>query len=68
MRQVINFNTKWAFSKEATAVPATMPEKWYWVTLPHTWNDIDGQDGGNDLYRGTAYTQVFVASSKDVLS
>ncbi|MBR2403379.1 MAG: glycoside hydrolase family 2 protein [Lachnospiraceae bacterium] len=55
MRQVINFNTKWAFSKEATAVPATMPEKWYWVTLPHSWNDIDGQDGGNDLYRGTAY-------------
>ncbi|MBQ8278220.1 MAG: glycoside hydrolase family 2 protein [Roseburia sp.] len=55
MRQIINFNTKWAFSKEATAVPATMPEKWYWVTLPHTWNDIDGQDGGNDLYRGTAY-------------
>lgn len=55
MRQVINFNTKWAFSKEASAVPETMPEKWYWVTLPHTWNDIDGQDGGNDLYRGTAY-------------
>ena len=55
MRQVINFNTKWAFSKEATAVPATMPEKWYWVSLPHTWNDIDGQDGGNDLYRGTAF-------------
>ena len=25
------------------------------VSLPHTWNDIDGQDGGNDLYRGTAY-------------
>ncbi len=55
MRQIYNLNTKWAFSKEATSVPATMPEKWYWVTLPHTWNDIDGQDGGNDLYRGTAY-------------
>ena len=55
MREVINFNTKWAFSKEATAVPATMPERWYWVTPPHTWNDIDGQAGGNDLYRGTAY-------------
>ena len=55
MRQICNLNTKWAFSKEATGVPATMPEKWYWVTLPHTWNDIDGQDGGNDLYRGTAY-------------
>ena len=55
MRKVYNFNTKWAFSKEATEAPKVMPEKWYWVSLPHTWNDIDGQDGGNDLYRGTAY-------------
>lgn len=55
MRKVYNFNTKWAFSKEATQVPNEMPQKWYWVSLPHTWNDIDGQDGGNDLYRGTAY-------------
>ena len=55
MRQIYNLNTKWAFSKEAEGVPAVMPEKWYWVTLPHTWNDIDGQDGNNDLYRGTAY-------------
>lgn len=23
------------------------------VDLPHTWNDVDGQDGGNDYYRGT---------------
>ena len=55
MRQIINFNTKWAFSKEACEVPAVMPEKWYWVTLPHSWNNIDGQDGDNDYYRGTAY-------------
>ena len=55
MRAIYNFNTKWAFSKEAESVPAVMPEKWYWVNLPHTWNDIDGQDGGNDLYRGTAF-------------
>lgn len=55
MRKIYNFNTKWAFSKEASEAPKVMPEKWYWVSLPHTWNDIDGQDGGNDLYRGTAY-------------
>ena len=55
MRQIYNFNTKWAFSKEAVEAPQVMPEKWYWVSLPHTWNDIDGQDGGNDLYRGTAF-------------
>ena len=55
MRQILNFNTKWAFSKEADSVPERMPERWYWVNLPHTWNTIDGQDGGNDLYRGTAF-------------
>ena len=55
MRNIVNLNFKWAFSKEAEAVPASMPEKWYWVNLPHTWNAIDGQDGNNDLYRGTAY-------------
>ena len=55
MRQIYNFNTKWAFSKEALEAPTTMPERWNWVNLPHTWNNIDGQDGGNDLYRGTAF-------------
>ena len=55
MRQIINVNAKWAFSKEAHEVPTTMPEKWYWVTLPHSWNNIDGQDGDNDYYRGTCY-------------
>ena len=55
MRQVINFNTKWAFTKQDKTIPTVMPQDWYWVTLPHSWNDIDGQDGGNDMYRGTAY-------------
>lgn len=55
MRTILNWNVKWAFSKEAAEVPAVMPENWYWVTLPHTWNAIDGQDGGNDYYRGTCY-------------
>lgn len=55
MRQIMNFNTKWAFSKEANEVPKKMPERWYWVNLPHTWNNIDGQDGDNDYFRGTAY-------------
>jgi len=55
MRQIINVNTKWAFSKEAHEVPSVMPDKWYWVNLPHSWNSIDGQDGDNDYYRGTCY-------------
>lgn len=55
MREIFDFNTKWAFTKDASGIPETMPEKWYWVNLPHTWNAIDGQDGGNDYYRGTGY-------------
>jgi len=27
------------------------------VDLPHTWNNIDGQDGGNDYWRGTCVYQ-----------
>ena len=55
MRSVLNFNAKWAFSKQADAVPDKLPSDWVWVNLPHSWNAIDGQDGGNDYYRGTCY-------------
>ena len=55
MRQIINFNRKWAFTKMADAIPETMPAKWDIVNLPHSWNAIDGQDGDNDFYRGTCY-------------
>lgn len=55
MREILNLNTKWAFSKEADQVPEVMPQRWYWVNLPHCWNAIDGQDGGSDYYRGTCY-------------
>lgn len=44
----INWNDKWNFSKEKNLLGEV-------VNLPHTWNGIDGQDGGNDYYRGTCY-------------
>ena len=55
MRTIYNLNAKWAFTKQANAVPEQMPDNWIWVKLPHTWNGIDGQDGGNDYYRNTCY-------------
>ena len=54
MRTVYNLNAKWAFTKEAADVPASLPMTWNWVNLPHSWNAIDGQDGDNDYFRGTA--------------
>ena len=55
MRTVLSLNYKWSFSKAATAVPTEIDNKWDFVNLPHSWNAIDGQDGGNDYFRGTAY-------------
>ena len=52
MRKILNFNTKWAFAKNESKPPKTIPKDWYLVSLPHTWNNIDGQDGGNDYFRG----------------
>lgn len=52
MRNYVNFNLGWRFAKTAD-LPETLPDREK-VTLPHTWNAIDGQDGGNDYWRGTA--------------
>lgn len=36
------------------------------IDLPHTWNNIDGQDGGNDYWRGTCtYKTRFAAPAFD---
>ncbi len=44
MRQIININDKWSFSKGGVYSDA--------VTLPHTWNAIDGMDGRGEYDRG----------------
>ncbi len=54
MRTITNINRKWAFTKQTTEIPSAINNKWDFVSLPHTWNALDGQDGGNDFYRGTA--------------
>ena len=53
MRTIFNLNNEWVFHKQAE-IPAVLPTDWEAVTLPHTWNATDGQDGGNDYFRGTA--------------
>ena len=67
---IITLNDNWTFFKDTaapTANKAQAPaqasaqagEK---VTLPHTWNAIDGQDGGSDYFRGECtYTRALPA-------
>ena len=55
MRKIININEGWRFLKDA--VPAEQAVQYAAhgeaVTLPHSWNAIEGQDGGNDYHRGS---------------
>ena len=54
MRRVACMNENWTF---------TGPDgKSRIVSVPHTWNAIDGQDGGNDYWRGSCiYEKEFKA-------
>ena len=63
MRHIININNSWIFSKEATAVPTELCADWEAVNVPHCWNAVDGQDGGNDYWRGTAYYAKSIAKA-----
>ena len=58
MREIIKFNDNWHFWKNVSDL--TINEGGENITLPHTWNGVDGQDGGNDYFRGTClYKKVF---------
>ncbi len=49
MRQIISLNENWVFTQNGQTAE---------VQLPHTWNAVDGQDGGNDYARGVClYTR-----------
>lgn len=44
MRRTVRLMADWMFTDQN--------KRKYPVDLPHTWNAADGQDGGNDYYRG----------------
>ncbi|MBR4031467.1 MAG: glycoside hydrolase family 2 protein [Clostridia bacterium] len=50
MRNILNLNENWLFVKDTTDFSLRDGEK---INLPHSWNAIDGQDGGNDYFRGS---------------
>lgn len=71
MREILNINSGWKFIKTDVGESKAKTEQGEMVDLPHTWNGTDGQDGGNDYYRGTCwYTREFdkPEASKDNLT
>ena len=54
MRKELLINNDWSFRYFDGTVTN--------VNIPHTWNNLDGQDGGNDYKRGTCvYEKLFSA-------
>ena len=55
MRNVMELKDNWMFVKEAENAADAASKKGTAVSLPHTWNAVDGQDGGNYYHRGTCW-------------
>lgn len=61
MRTITLLDTGWKFVKAAANAAEAAQAPGEAVTLPHTWNARDGQDGGNDYYRGICWYRRKVA-------
>lgn len=55
MRSKTELRDGWIFVKQAKDAREASAAEGTPVSLPHTWNAVDGQDGGNDYYRGTCW-------------
>ncbi|MER6560015.1 glycoside hydrolase family 2 TIM barrel-domain containing protein [Streptomyces sp. NPDC001027] len=54
----IQLNNGWRFIRSDVAgaqAPGFNDSGWTSVTTPHTWNAVDGADGGNDYHRGVGW-------------
>ena len=60
MRNIIKCNDGWLFNKDTADIHATAGEV---VGLPHSWNAVDGQDGGNDYFRGSCVYSKKIAKA-----
>lgn len=66
MRNIVAFNDNWKFIKNAVDEVEAAKGEGESIALPHTWNAVDGQDGGNDYHRGTCwYVKKFAKPEKN---
>ncbi|MGN0523885.1 MAG: glycoside hydrolase family 2 protein [Eubacterium sp.] len=55
-KTVTPINDKWEFFFEGAPVEDTSEiTDWEKISIPHTWNNLDGQDGGDDYRRGRGH-------------
>ena len=62
-RADINLDSNWRFIRQDVGGAQTNSfddSTWTNLNLPHTWNNLDGQDGGNNYYRGIGWYRTHV--------
>ena len=60
MRNIISLNENWKFIQENVGLPESYPTDWQTVSVPHTWNALDGNDGTGPYNRGSYwYAKTF---------
>ncbi|MBQ4562883.1 MAG: glycoside hydrolase family 2 protein [Lachnospiraceae bacterium] len=64
MRTIQNLNENWIFLKGEGQAPSVFSAEGERINLPHTWNALDGQDGGNDYFRGASSYVKQIAKSE----
>ena len=60
-REIISLDAGWRFIRQDVPGAQTNgfdDSSWTPLSLPHTWNNLDGQDGGNNYYRGIGWYRL----------
>ncbi len=60
-REDISLDAGWRFIRQDVTGAQTNgfdDSSWTPLSLPHTWNNLDGQDGGNNYYRGIGWYRL----------
>ncbi|MBP2478039.1 beta-galactosidase [Crossiella equi] len=63
-RQSTGLDAGWRFERSdvpGAQAPGFDDSRWSTVSVPHTWNAQDGQDGGGDYHRGTGWYRRHLA-------
>lgn len=64
----IIINDGWKFNKSNVEEASQIvfdDNSWENIQLPHTWNALDGQDGGNNYYRGIGWYRKHIVIPAD---
>ena len=58
-------NKDWCFFKGCASIEEIASKQCEKINLPHTWNNLDGQDGGSDYYRGKCFYRKKLTINKE---